>query len=84
MENIRLDNVYLLRDDDEGMYNAYIFKEKIDIEKLEKFIYDFIQENQGTWNITEISFAIQKEYNSKIEKIYCFDYGNNTGNICKM
>lgn len=42
MGNINLDNIYLLRDDDEGMYNAYIFKEKVDIDKLEKFIHDFI------------------------------------------
>lgn len=71
---------YLLRDDDEGFYNAILFKEDIEIEKLEEFIKNYKKDNERKWNIDNIARAIVDNF--KVKENIMFDYlTGTTGNI---
>lgn len=73
---------YLLRDDEEGFFDVFLFNEEIELEELENFIKDYKVKHFGEWNIDNISHAIMKKYNLKNENVILFDYmARTTGDI---
>lgn len=85
-KNVRFSNRYLLCDEQEGYFDAYVFENPIEIDDLEKLIREHKENMQGDlcadWNLESIEDVIRKNY--PVKDVILFEKGYNGNDIMNI